>query len=409
MNLYIFNETRYGAIYGVGTYIRELTATLKNSDINICMIHLFSDRTKIYAEEIDGIKYWFFPAPLSGQQQHQEQWEIYHRNIVYLLQLHIQDKKNLIFHLNYNQKGQLAEELKKVFDCKIVVTVHYLSWCLKLSGNVTRFRKILASEVNVQLDDVTNTIEESYQLEKTLFEKADHIICLSENTRQILQDDYQIEPDKIAVIYNGLIDRNSISDKLKLRQKYHIPDVPVFLFAGRLDDIKGLKYVLWAFKKMLKTQSNCHFIIAGNGAFDIYMKECEDIWMHVTWTGMIDRERLYDLYSIADIGVMPSFHEQCSYVAIEMMMHGVPLIASTTTGLKETVEDGITGLHVPVIEYNDRAEINTDLLAEKILYLLQNPDERQRMGTNARKRYETVYSSEIFRKNMLDFYHSLYE
>jgi glycosyltransferase involved in cell wall biosynthesis len=90
------------------------------------------------------------------------------------------------------------------------------------------------------------------------------------------------------------------------------------------------------------------------------------------------------------------------------MRHGVPLTASTSTGLKEMVEDGVTGLHIPVIEYPDRVEIDSTLLAEKMLYLLQHPEERQRLGANARKRYETLYSAEIFRRNMLDFYNSLF-
>jgi len=105
---------------------------------------------------------------------------------------------------------------------------------------------------------------------------------------------------------------------------------------------------------------------------------------------------------------MPSFHEQCSYVAIEMMMHGLPVIGSTTTGLKEMIEDGETGLHIQTVEYDDRIEIDTTLLAEKILFLLQNPDERLRMGQNARKRYEEKYAMPVFRKNMSDFYHSLF-
>ena len=158
----------------------------------------------------------------------------------------------------------------------------------------------------------------------------------------------------------------------------------------------------------MNTLPNCHFIIAGDGEFNDHVKECENIWLHVTWTGLIDKDKLYDLYSIADIGVMPSFHEQCSYVAIEMMMHGLPVIGSTTTGLKEMIIDGETGLHIPVIEYDDRAEIDPDLLAEKMLYLLQHPEERKHMGANARKRYETVYSAEIFRQNMLKFYRSLF-
>ena len=71
--------------------------------------------------------------------------------------------------------------------------------------------------------------------------------------------------------------------------------------------------------------------------------------------------------------------------------------------------DGETGLHITVIEGEEKVEIDTSLLAEKIVYLLEHPQERQRLGKNARKRYEECYSKEVFRKNMCHFYQSLYE
>ena len=410
VNLYIFNESSRATVFGIGTYIRELSSALKDSGINVCIVHLRSGIQEKKSVESDGIRHLHIPPPVNRNISlvWNRPSELYYRNVVYLLRLQIKDTDRLVFHLNYNQSGKLAEELKKTFDCKIITIVHYLEWCFALLGNVTRFRNILATQDADQRDKLKETVDESFRKEKTFFEKVDHIICLSENTRIVLQDDYQIKPDKVTVIYNGLTDSILTSDKQALRRKYHIPDIPVILFAGRIDDIKGLKYALQAFKTVLNTQPHCHFIIAGSGSFDIFMKECEDIWMHVTWTGLIDRNKLFDLYFIADIGVMPSFHEQCSYVAIEMMMHGLPIISSTTTGLKEMIVDGETGLHIPVIAYDDSVEIDTDLLAEKMLYLLQHPDVRIRMGINARKRYLRCYSSKIFRRNMLKFYQSLF-
>jgi glycosyltransferase len=407
MNLYIFNEPSRGAVYGVGTYIRELTAALKNSDINVCVVNLISKKPQIQTEEIDGIKHWDFPSPVQWTRSDEEQWDLYHRNVVYLLQLHIKDKKNLIFHLNYNQKSRLAEELKKTFDCRIVLAVHYLDWCFKLSGNLIRFRQLLEMQQPVQDEKDIEELKEAFQKEKETCNVVDRIICLSEKTRQILQNDYKIKPEKITVIYNGLTDNNSIVEKLVLRQMYHIPDIHIILFVGRLDEIKGLTYALRAFRIVLNTLPNCHFIIAGNGAYDDYMKECEDIWMNVTWTGLISREKLYELYAIADIGVIPSFHEQCSYVAIEMMMHRLPIIGSASIGLCEMIKNNITGLHIPLIEHTDKMEIDNSLLAEKILYLLQHPIEAKQMGQNGRRRYLEIYSSKIFCRNMLKLYKSI--
>ena len=405
MNLYIFNESGKAAVYGIGAYIRELTIALCNSDINICIVNLKSDKLQIHKEEINGIPNWYFPLPVSEKRTGGYNKELYYQNIAYLLQLKIKDRRNLIFHLNYMDCKPLADSLKAVFNCRIIANIHYFEWCFALFGNVTRFRKILASK---EINQFNKKIGEIYRKDKELFETVDHVICNSGSTRNLLTEYYQVEHNKITLIYNCVSDSASDKDQIKLRHKYHIPDVPIIIFAGRLDDIKGLEYALRAFKIVLTSQQHCHFIIAGDGKFREYMQECEDIWTHITWTGLINRDKLYDLYAIADIGVMPSFHEQCSFVAIEMMMHGLPIIGSTSTGLKEMIIDGETGLHIPVIEYDDRAEIDTDLLAEKMLYLLQHPDERKRMGANARKRYETVYSAEIFRRNMLDFYRSLF-
>lgn len=406
MNLYIFHTSSEAAVYGIGTYIRELATALHHSKIKVCVVNLRAHIHQMRMEETsDGVKRWYFPESIE-QMETDHLSDLYYRNIVYLLQLYIEDKSNLIFHLNANQSSKFAKELKKAFDCKIVLTIHYFDWCFKLSGNLIHFRQLWKTQQTVQGCEVTENLKEEFQKEKKTFEVVDHIICLSKNTMYILKDDYKIKPDKITVVYNGLTDSKISVEKSVLRQKYGISGVPIFLFAGRLDSAKGLKYALRAFRIVLKTYPECRFIIAGNGEFNAHMIECEDIYMNVVWTGLINTEKLYELYTIADLGIMPSFHEQCSYVAIEMMMHGLPIIGSTSAGLYEMVENNVTGLHIPVIEYADKTEIDSSLLAEKMLYLLPHPIETKRMGQNGRRRYLNNYSSNIFRGNMLKMYES---
>ena len=50
MNLYIFNETNPATSYGIGTYIKELVAVLKNSGVNVCVVNLNSDKLQIMSE-----------------------------------------------------------------------------------------------------------------------------------------------------------------------------------------------------------------------------------------------------------------------------------------------------------------------------------------------------------------------
>lgn len=47
MNLYIFNDGCVGFVYGVGTYIRELIIALKDSDLNICIVNILLDKSRI--------------------------------------------------------------------------------------------------------------------------------------------------------------------------------------------------------------------------------------------------------------------------------------------------------------------------------------------------------------------------
>ena len=92
-----------------------------------------------------------------------------------------------------------------------------------------------------------------------------------------------------------------------------------------------------------------------------------------------------------------------------MMMHGLPMVTTSVSGLAEMTEDGISALHVPVVEHPEKMEIDVDLFAEKLLFLLDHPEEAKLLGANARKRYEKRYSGDVFRKNMLYFYDSLHE
>ena len=91
---------------------------------------------------------------------------------------------------------------------------------------------MLETQETIQGDKDGEELTEAIQKEKETFKVEDHIICLSEKTRQLLQYDYKIKPKKITVIYNGLTDNNSIIEKSTLRRKYHLPDTPILCLPG---------------------------------------------------------------------------------------------------------------------------------------------------------------------------------
>ena len=207
MNLYIFNETRIAAVFGVGTYIRELTNTLRNSNINVCVVNLWSEKPHIQTEEKGGIRYWYFPSPIPEERtaNYKKQREMYFCNVVYLLQLLIEDKKELIFHLNYMNGKPLADSLKIAFNCKIVLVVHYLESVMTLLGNISQLRRII-SQPNDPTDAKERFAKISFQEEKEMLHTVDKIICLANHTFDLLHQVYQIDKEKMIVIPNGLFD-----------------------------------------------------------------------------------------------------------------------------------------------------------------------------------------------------------
>src|SRR5205807_10229309 len=98
----------------------------------------------------------------------------------------------------------------------------------------------------------------------------------------------------------------------------------------------------------------------------------------VRFLGAIPQERLGDYYALADVCVVPSRTESFGLVALEAQALGTPVVAAAVGGLREIVEDGVTGL---LVEGRDPEDY-----AAAIALVLRDPELRSRMGEEARQR-----------------------
>ena len=207
MNLYLFNKTDSAAVYGIGTYLRELTQALEGAEINVHIVHLHSVRPKFEIEKTNCVENWYIPEVRYDNTSIDtiRELENYFRNVVYIFRLHIKDTTNLIFQFNFNDCYSLARGLKAVFVCKTVAVIHYAKWQLRLHGNLLRLRSIKLKPEN-QRDSFEQSIYISYAYENLLFREVDRVISLSQHMRNVLIEEYQLDLDKISVIPNGLED-----------------------------------------------------------------------------------------------------------------------------------------------------------------------------------------------------------
>ena len=89
--------------------------------------------------------------------------------------------------------------------------------------------------------------------------------------------------------------------------------------------------------------------------------------------GTVSFNELKELYTTNTIGVIPSLHEQCSYVAIEMSMFGMPMIVSDVDALSEMFEDEVNALRIPLVFDEDFGlELDEEKLADAIIRLIDD-------------------------------------
>ena len=414
MNLYILNDASgRAAVYGIKTYLRELTREIRFYDVKVTVVHIFSEKPELEMIEQEGIQHWYIPS-LNKKEQSRENGKrdlLYYKNIVYLLRRKIsKNTVKLIFQLNFNYCQVLAEGLKEAFECKLVWVGHYLNWSISLRGNLEHLKSML-SKPQKERDNVEQAICYGFEEEKKLLKTVDHIISLTTYMKNLFCEEYGIDAAKISVIPNGLADtsKDVLTDKIQLRTQWKFSaNEKLILFAGRLDIIKGLDYLIQAFREVLNVIPNSRLMIVGDGPYNFYLRKSIDICSKITYSGLVSQSELSELYHIADIGIIPSLYEPFGYVALEMMMHGLPMITTATSGLNELLEEGKCALKVPIHFGDISKEIDILLLAQKIVFLLKNPYEANRLKINARKRYEKQYTTEVAGQNMFQFYKSLY-
>lgn len=408
-SVYLFNEVSRAAIYGIGTYINQMAATLATqNDISLTVVTL-NHTDKEFTEKIgDRVRYINIPNhKINYHLDNKKNLKRFYQGVAFLLSPYIEADQENIFHFNYNHCEPLICLLKEKYPtCKAVLTIHYLGWCFNLKSNTSYFRKIIAATENDLKDENEKYVFKNYTEEKSLFKLVDKIICLTNYTYGLLQQDYGISSQKLALIYNGLQDEAKLltkAEKTILKKKYYLPQhAKTVLFVGRLDEIKGVNFLIEAFCDIVKNIPSVYLLVVGDGNYNSNLKQAESIWTRVIFTGKLEKDRLYELYQLADVGVMLSFHEQCSYVAIEMMMHGIPLVITDSSGLNDVVIPEKNGYKIHLEEKDKTIDLPIEKCKEALIKALQG--RKDVLKKNCRQLFESRYHLNIMHRKVLELY-----
>ena len=149
-HIYLFYSDSRAGDYGIGTYIRELTACIKEEQgIYLTLVELQSMEKEFSVVESEGMRTIKIPSPrlASYWQLQPKKMEQYNLAVSCLLKLLIDKEEDNVFHLNYLQHDSLVPYLREMFPlCKIVFTIHYMGWLTLIKGDEAYFKKIIQKE-----------------------------------------------------------------------------------------------------------------------------------------------------------------------------------------------------------------------------------------------------------------------
>lgn len=181
-----------------------------------------------------------------------------------------------------------------------------------------------------------------------------------------------------------------------IRRRAREPEV---LFAGRLDEAKGVRVLMdgWDRYRALVGDAPLRLVIAGSGPLEDEVAAWASSQSSVQWLGQVDRDRCFDLMSRARAVLLPSaWEETFGLVVVEAMATGTPPIASSHGSFVELITPGIDGeLFAP----GDPAALATALADAEA-----RPQHFAHLGEQARKTYEERFDPDESLDRLLEIY-----
>ncbi len=199
------------------------------------------------------------------------------------------------------------------------------------------------------------------------------VIAISRNVQEHLENDFNFPSNRIALIYNGIeLERFTsnpvVKDASLMRNLGLSEDKKIVGTIGRLSSVKGQKYLLEAFKKILNKNEEAELLIVGEGPEKGRLKgQIKEMGLEgkVFFSDGTDAP-LEKYLSLIDIFCLPSLEEGLGLSLMEAMAAGCACIASNIGGPSELIENAETGMLVPPGDSEALAEAMGRLFREDI-------------------------------------------
>jgi glycosyltransferase involved in cell wall biosynthesis len=185
-----------------------------------------------------------------------------------------------------------------------------------------------------------NVNPDVYRIEKNGMDAASKIITVSNLTRDIVINKYNINPDKVETVYNA-VEPVEIAENLIIKKGF---DEKVVTFLGRITLQKGPEYFIEAAYKVLQVMNNVRFVMAGSGdMMEKMMRRAAALKItdRFHFTGFLKGTDVFTMLDMSDVYIMPSVSEPFGISPLEAMQSNVPVIISKQSGVAEILTHAV--------------------------------------------------------------------
>lgn len=224
------------------------------------------------------------------------------------------------------------------------------------------------------------------EIEGTAFLMADRIVSVSQHTKDMIVEDYDIPADKIEVVHNSidasLMEPLDSDNAYRYLERMHTRGYRIVTCVSRLTVQKGLTNFLHAAKEVVARCPKTIFLIVGSGDqyFELLQLSADlGLAKNVVFTGFQRGKRWRDAYAVADLFVMPSVSEPFGLTALESIGYGTPVLMSKQSGVSEVINNCLK------VDFWDINE-----MANKIVAVMQNDSLRDELHKGAYREFERL-------------------
>ena len=228
-----------------------------------------------------------------------------------------------------------------------------------------------------------------FYLNKKALCAAAHVF--TNKTVDLLNLNRLLAADRVSYVAPGIIPADFSFDataRRELRRQWNVANEPVIFSAAMFrSDVKteGLTWVIRACGQLARQGQPFRLVIAGDGRESEKLRRLagEQVAGRGLFLGKIPRQELYRYYSAADIFVFPGIRESLGMVFLEAQACGLPVVAFNNAGVPEAVQDGKTGILVPMYALEP--------FVAAIKCLMVDDNLRQQMGLAAKSYVQEVH------------------